>query len=144
MCVFSCLSGFCLCLWFPAHESHVSTRHFASLLSYCHVQRHCTLALSVASRILQSVPGLADQTFAICHPHCVALCALTSRRHSTAHSSPVQARNAPAALYPNSTTPQPYTSNPSLRQTPSLIYCTSFLHSPVQQNFELLLGPPLS
>ena len=67
------------------NKSQVSTRHFTSLLSKCGVQRHCTLTLSIASRILQSVLGLADQSFEICYLHGVAFkCALTSCRHFAA------------------------------------------------------------
>ncbi len=118
---------------FPAHKSHVSTRHFASLLSYCDLQRNGTLTLSMASRILQSVPGLDVQSFEICDPHCVALCALTSLRHFTAHSSPVQARNVPAALYPNSTTPESKTPRSSFSYA-------ALSHPPVfaEENFGLV------
>ena len=66
------------------NKSQVSTRHFTSLLSKCGVQRHCTLTLSIASRILQSVLGLADQSFEICYLQGVALCAWTSCCHFTA------------------------------------------------------------
>ncbi len=86
VCLSVCLLSVSLLLdSFPAHKSHVSTRHFASLLSYCDVQRNATLTFCVASRMLQSVPGLADPSPEICDPHGVACkCALTSCRHFAA------------------------------------------------------------
>ena len=92
---------------FPAHKSHVSTRHFASLLG------------------LRAVPGLADQAFEICDPHGVAFkCALTSSRHFAAAllSSSGATPTLPPQLYRNLT--------PATLKHPAVSF-TVFQHSPL-------------
>jgi hypothetical protein len=123
----ACPSVFCLCLCFlircPAHKPHVSTRHFARLLSYCDVQRNGTLTFSVASRILQSVPGLADPSSEICDPLGVACkCALTSCLHFAA------ARLSSSGANP--TLPHRHR-RPATPQTPSCLL-SDFQHSPAR------------
>jgi hypothetical protein len=113
----ACLSVSCLVSLLldslPAHKSHVSTRHFASLLTSYDVRRHYTLALSMDvynSQFLDSLTSLSR--FEILTEFSLHVSS-TSCRISTPHSSPVPTHKTPTVIYPNSLTPEPNTSNPS-------------------------------